>query len=314
MLYRYLLLFPLMLLSSSAFGQTLASAVLDSNFAETGNAFVLHLQVPKEAGSQPVAIDFTAWESTFPAENRLALTPWTDWGNHYTADITLLAFEADTLRLPPLTIRLQGGGQALTPPVEVVILPTPAPDELADMADVEDIRPEPKHWTDYWPWALGGVLVLGVLGLMFWQASRLGRKSRAAVSRVIQLPAHTLALRRLEALTEKRLWQQGEVKAYYAELTHILREYIEHRFSVPALESTSTALLCHLSRTDFSLDLREPLQEVLTQADLAKFAKVVPPAAFHHQAWQTVRLVVTTTSSTLTHTEEAEASAVSEVV
>ncbi|HNG90244.1 MAG TPA: hypothetical protein PK858_08565, partial [Saprospiraceae bacterium] len=205
-----------------------------------------------------------------------------------------------------LAIRLQGGGQALTNPLELAVIATPSPDELTDMADIEDIRPEPKHWTDHWPWALGGLAVLTLLGLLFWLAGRSARKP-AALSRTIELPPHTYALRRLEALTEKRLWQQGAVKAYYAELTHILRQYIERRYGIPALESTSDALVRHLERSDFPPALREPLRELLAQADLAKFAKGVPPTAFHHQAWQTVRLMVSSTGETEALADEAAA-------
>lgn len=273
--------------------QTTASAALDSNFAETGNPFVIHFSVPKNAGSEPQEIDFKAWEPFFPAENRLAMSAWADTGSQHLAHLTLIAFDADTLLLPPLAIRLRGGGRALTNPLQIVIMPTPSPDDLVDMAPIEDIRHEPTHWTDYWPWAAGAFGILLLLGLLFWQAARLGRKKNTALSRRLELPPHALALRRLEALTEKRLWQQGEVKAYYAELTHILRYFLEKRYNIPALESTSDTLLGHLAqRTDFPANQLHTLRELLTQADLAKFAKSVPPIAYHHQAWQTVRQAV----------------------
>lgn len=292
--WSFLSLFFLLFVRLTA--QTTASAALDSNFAETGNPFVVHLSVPKIAGSEPLDIDFANWERIFPAENRLAQSNWEDDGPQYTAHLTLITFDADTLLLPPLAIRLQGGGKALTPPLQLVVLPTPSPDELMDMAPIEDIRHEPTRWTDYWPWAAGGLGILLLLGLLFWQAARLGRKKRGVLSRNVESPPDVLAFRRLEALTQKRLWQQGQVKEYYAELTHILRSFLEQRYRVPALESTSDHLLALLARTDFPPQQLAPLHELLTQADLAKFAKSVPPTAYHHQAWQVVRQVVAVAS------------------
>lgn len=294
MLRNWLLSAFFLLFSLPLAAQTTASAALDSNFAETGNPFIIHLSVPKAAGGEPQDIDFKSWDSAFPTENRLALSAWDDRGTQHTAQLTLIAFDADTLTLPPLAIRLRGGGKALTNPLQVVILPTPSPDDLVDMAPIEDIRHEPTRWTDYWPWAVGALGILLLLGLLFWQAARLGRKKKAAVSRSIEIPPHTLALRRLEALTDKRLWQQGRVKDYYAELTHILRQFLEQRYHIPALESTSDILLDRLSHTAFfSENQLFALRELLTQADLAKFAKSEPPTAYHHQAWQIVRQVVT---------------------
>lgn len=277
--------------------QTTALAALDSNFAETGNPFTVHLSVPKIAGSEPQDIDFAAWERVFPAENRLAQSAWNDDGPQYTAQLDLIAFDADTLLLPPLAIRLRGGGKALTNPLQLVVLPTPSPDELMDMAPIEDIRREPTRLTDYWLWAAGALGILLALGLLFWQAARLGRKKGGAQSRSAEQPPHLLALRRLEALTQKRLWQQGQVKEYYAELTHILRSFLEGRYQIPALESTSEALLVQLADTDFPPQQLDVLRELLTQADLAKFAKAVPPTAYHHQAWQAVRQAVTTAAA-----------------
>ena len=38
------------------------------------------------------------------------------------------------------------------------------------------------------------------------------------------------------------LWQHGETKEYYSELTDITRTYIEEAVDVPAMESTSSEL------------------------------------------------------------------------
>ncbi|MEO6037440.1 MAG: hypothetical protein ABIQ93_03435, partial [Saprospiraceae bacterium] len=103
------------------------------------------------------------------------------------------------------------------------------------------------------------------------------------------------ARKKLEVLARKKLWQSGQLKPYYAELTFILREYLQKRYGIPALESTTEETLAYLQQQDFPEALRQPLAETLLQADLVKFAKSMPPESFHEQALQQVQTLVETT-------------------
>ena len=47
-------------------------------------------------------------------------------------------------------------------------------------------------------------------------------------------------------LEKKELWQKGEIKAYYSELTDIARNYIEEAIEIPAMESTTSELIIGL--------------------------------------------------------------------
>jgi hypothetical protein len=78
------------------------------------------------------------------------------------------------------------------------------------------------------------------------------------------------------------LWQKGEVKSYYSELTDIARTYIEEEINIPAMESTTSELIVNLRNTakqkklKLSQETLQNLEKVLKQADLVKFAKVKP--------------------------------------
>ena len=271
------------------------TATLDSNYAETGNPFVVHLHIPSNAG-KPGQIDFSAWDSLVPEQNRLQQTEWIPDGQAFNKDITLIIFDADTLTLPPLSIHLNGHGTALTNSLDIIILPTPSPDDLVDMTGIKDIRREPALWTDYLPWALAiAAFVLMVL-LAAWLIDRAKRKrNQAALTRTIGLPPHELAWKKLDVLTQKQLWHKGLVKDYCAELTFIVREYLEKRYSVPALESTSEEILGHLQKTGFPGNLCTELQDVLSKADLVKFAKATPPETFHEEAMSFARKMISST-------------------
>jgi len=92
------------------------------------------------------------------------------------------------------------------------------------------------------------------------------------------------ALRNLDVLDKKLLWQNNKVKEYYSELTDVLRNYIERELHVPAMETTTDGLIETLSdfnNSDSILTDKETikkLEELLQQADLVKFAKSKPMA------------------------------------
>ena len=86
----------------------------------------------------------------------------------------------------------------------------------------------------------------------------------------------------LQSLEKKELWQKGEVKIYYSELTDIVRNYIEEEIQIPAMESTTSELVLSLKnvakqkKLKLSQETLSNLEKVLKQADLVKFAKVKP--------------------------------------
>lgn len=261
----------------------------DSNHVETGNPFKLHLQVPKAMG-RPDSLGFAAWQEVLPLQNIVSQTEWQSDGAFWGKTLTALFFDEDSLTIPPLPIAFKSGDTLFSNPLEVVVTATPSPDDLNDMAPIKDIHREPPHWTDYLPWVLGGLLVLGVLWLLYWLANR--QSKTRLLSRTLEVPAHELALKKLDVLASKQLAFNGMVKEHYAELTFILREYLEKRFAVPALESTTEETLRYLKRSEFPSHLSNALQTLLEQADLAKFAKIVPPESFHLEAVETARKII----------------------
>jgi hypothetical protein len=127
------------------------------------------------------------------------------------------------------------------------------------------------------PW----ILIIALIGSIGWLAFRLFRNIKKP-DKSIEVyippePAHVIALRELEKLKSEELWQKGETKKYYTSLTEILRLYLERRFSVFSLELTTAETLEALVKTGFRKNgSYNDLKEVLTGADLVKFAKHNP--------------------------------------
>ena len=89
-------------------------------------------------------------------------------------------------------------------------------------------------------------------------------------------PAHIIALEQLQKLTTEQLWQQGKVKLYYTELTDILRQYIENRYHIPALEQVTHQIIKDMKNASVSEQSLMQFKEILELADLVKFAKAEP--------------------------------------
>lgn len=91
-------------------------------------------------------------------------------------------------------------------------------------------------------------------------------------------PPYVVALKALDALKEKRLWQKQLYKQYYTELTDIIRIYLEKQFNIPALESLSYEIISHLKNKNFDEDLIKNMKALFETADFVKFAKAEPLA------------------------------------
>jgi hypothetical protein len=127
----------------------------------------------------------------------------------------------------------------------------------------------PRAW---WPWAAagGGVLLLAALGFV------LGRKRSR---RTPPLPPDQWALRELTRLGEREPASAEEVERWHTALSAILRRYLEAQFRLPAERRTTPEFLEAARRCEeLTADQQALLGEVLARCDLAKFARVQPPA------------------------------------
>lgn len=91
-----------------------------------------------------------------------------------------------------------------------------------------------------------------------------------------QLPAHIIALKEVERIkSDKNLRTADNSKEYYTVLTDVLRTYINDRFCINATEMTTTEIIDNMLKIKDKESLRS-IQELLTVADLVKFAKLNP--------------------------------------
>lgn len=147
------------------------------------------------------------------------------------------------------------------------------------MYDIKDIVPVKSPMSVWWKYLLILALIAGIGALVYWFVKK--QQKKKIEEEVYKTPIEK-ATSLLNTLEQKELWQKGEVKAYYSELTDIARNYIEEAIEIPAMESTTSELIIGLKAASVKKKMKvsqetiENLERVLKQADLVKFAKSKP--------------------------------------
>ena len=130
---------------------------------------------------------------------------------------------------------------------------------------------------------LGLLLVIVLIGIWYYFKKR--KKPVPVVVEVKPLvPLHLQALNKLNALRDKKLWEQEEVKQYHSELTDIIREFLEKRYKIRAMEQTSDEIFSGIRHLEIAEENRNQLRQILMLADLVKFAKQKPLNADNEQS------------------------------
>jgi hypothetical protein len=148
------------------------------------------------------------------------------------------------------------------------------------MYDIKDIAKVESPLGSWWIYLLI-LLAIGVIGYFVYKFIK-KRQSQPKVEAIVYTSPIEKATSLLQQLEKKELWQKGEIKNYYSELTDIARNYIEEEIHIPAMESTTSELIEGLRKAAKQQKLKlsnetvENLEKVLKQADLVKFAKVKP--------------------------------------
>ena len=147
------------------------------------------------------------------------------------------------------------------------------------MFDIKPIAEADSSKSWIWKLLLTLLLLFGVGAFVYWYLKI--RQKKKIEEDLYKTPIEK-ATSLLNSLEKKQLWQKGEVKEYYSQLTDIARNYIEEAIEIPAMESTTSELIEGLRTASLKKKMAltpetiANLERVLQQADLVKFAKSKP--------------------------------------
>lgn len=185
-------------------------------------------------------------------------------------EYVLQPFLPGDYEIPALTVVRNGTDEIASEPLTVVVESVIEDAESPALRDIADPIDVPVPW---WWWAVGVPLLVAVLAGAAWWLRR--RRMRQLEPRVV--PPHEAALNALDALLGEDLLARGEFKSFYMRLSDIVRHYIENRFGLHAPERTTEEFLAELTDSpEIRGDHQRLLRRFLQEADMVKFAKVVP--------------------------------------
>lgn len=151
----------------------------------------------------------------------------------------------------------------------------------------KEIRPEKpiiEGQINWWLLTLYAGMILAAAGLitfliMKWYKRHKERQLNPvvpSVPEVVRTPEE-IAMENLNKLKEKGLIEKGDFKAFHIEVSDIIRNYIEGKFRIPALESTTSDLIREFrQKRPIEENYISLLRRFLEVCDLVKFAKYKP--------------------------------------
>lgn len=151
--------------------------------------------------------------------------------------------------------------------------------EKLGIHDIKPVMDEKFVWTDYLEYFYIPLLLLLVFGLIvvaYYFITKKKKKGYFFTPKIV-LPPHVVAIDALDKLKSKKLIQAGQTKEFHTEVTDIIREYIDERFGINAPEMLTEDIIQAVRlATDGTASTADSLRQMLTLADLVKFARFEP--------------------------------------
>lgn len=326
MLKNKVLLFILLVVSLLPFGYSQSDverkATLDSSHIVIGDQLRLHLSVATSSVRNLSIEKSDNWKLQNCEVVSVKPVASTIKNNRkvYTQEVILTSFDTGVAVIAPITIF-----EFDTLPVAQFDILSFRVDSLpvfvdtaeafkdikmpVDGQDVDIEKPQRKPI----PWGriiFTILLVVVVVGLIVFAIVRylipyLRRRREEAARAQLKENAGVVAIRGLKELKSKKLWQKGQVKDYYSELSLILRTYIDHQWGVNAKEMVTDEIMSAIEELDINGDLAEDLHRFFELSDLVKYAKEQPEIDKHEHSLKNAYRFVQTTDQ-MEHAKAAE--------
>lgn len=272
------------LASLSGFSQeVVVRSKADSVEITIGDQINYDIYVDASAGT---AITFPTFSDTLSSQIEIVETSLIDTTTSETGDLTfhqrlvLTSFDTGYLVIPPVMMMVNSDtGNIVNTEPELIYVYDVEVDLQQDIKDIKEPEEVPPNWWKYFWWILGFHLLAGLIFLIHHLLTKNRDEGSVAAPSKPKRPAHETALAELERIKQQQLWQNDQVKEHHSAVTEVLRQYIEDRFHLPALEQTTDEIMESLRSVNLSDEMRKKIKDTLVMADLVKFAKSKPVGA-----------------------------------
>ena len=273
------LYFLLLLCTSTFFAQqNLVETKIDKKINKIGAQFNLTLKTTVDTLSTVVFPNTKSFGKLEVIRNYVIDTVRKDDKYDLIKRYGLTQFDSGRYVIPKMTVLINKKpylSDSISVEVKDVLVDT-LKQKMYDIKPISQVENASSNW---WKYVLGLLLIIAIAALIYYLIKKYQKKK---IDEVVYKTPIEKAIGMLKILETKQLWQKGEIKNYYSELTDIARDYIEEVIEIPAKESTTSELIAGLKKAVASKKLTftkqsfSNLENVLKQADLVKFAKVEP--------------------------------------
>ncbi len=159
-------------------------------------------------------------------------------------------------------------------------------------ADIDQItvpKPEPEatFLEKYW-WAIALLILVLILAIV------LNIRKRSKPKSIESLREQTLT--KITQLEEQQLWRKGKLEQHYVRYSHILREFLTHKYQVRFTEKTSKETGMLLKQLNLSDGIQQQIINCLSESDFIKFGQADASEAFIQQRLLALKELVVTLS------------------
>lgn len=268
---------------SNAASPVHALAKIDTTAIRIGEQFHLEISatVPSDAKITFPAIADTIHKLEIVNRSAIDTTFSQDKSiSTYHQSLTLTCFDSGFWVIEPLTFYYLTKGSSspdsLTTEALLMQVQTIPVDTTKEIKDIKPPVEVPFTFREALPYIIGGIAAIALVWFIIYTVKKRKRKPQEVVKKIPDRPAYEIATEALKKLQEQKLWQQGFYKEYHSAVTDIIRTYIEHRFSITAMEMPSDDTLNHFRNNMITPEAYEKLRYMLQLADMVKFAKGIP--------------------------------------
>ena len=181
---------------------------------------------------------------------------------------TITAWDAKRYTIPAQKV-IVGGAAKTTGNVTLDVQAVPVDTVKSTPMPPDDIQKVPFSWGEWVPVISVIVLALILISFVFYLYRILcHKKNGRALKKARALSYYEQAKHDLSEIAANKMLY-AEQKAYYTDVTNVLRKYISQRYNINALEMTSHEILESMKDVCDVSDLKV----VFNTADLVKFAK-----------------------------------------
>lgn len=285
----FLLLLFFCSMNSFIYAQTKVSANIDTASIKIGEQLHLTFEAIVPKGNK---ISFPVLKDTITEKIEIIGTAKMDTtvsGDvlKLTKKYTITSFDSGYWAIPPFSFYLNNDStKSFETEALLLTVNTVAVDTSKAIKPIKQPFDTPITFREMIPYILGGLLLVAlIVAVVYVIIKKRKQKPVAVVTVAPVIPAHEKALKRLKEIEDKKLWQNDMIKEYYSGISDTLREYIEDRFKIKALEQTTDQTKRSFRHvTTIDQNIKGKLFTVLELADMVKFAKEVPVQQEHEMS------------------------------